>query len=185
MKSPDSAAVTPTLHERIVSSPASLPWLLLAVTLPLYVADQVTKGLIRAYIPYESGIVVIPNFFNLIFVTNTGAAFSMFSNNNAAFIGLSILALVVLGVLWKLRFFAVSGWSRAGFALLTSGVLGNLTDRILHGAVIDFLQFDLHVPGANPWPSFNIADSCICIAAGCFLIGSLSELRRPPVAKPS
>ena len=42
--------------------------------------------------------------------------------------------------------------------------MGNLTDRLLHGHVIDFLLFDLHVPLAHPWPAFNVADSCICIA---------------------
>jgi len=57
-------------------------------------------------------------------------------------------------------------------ALLFSGVLGNLTDRLLHGAVIDFLSFDLHIPFANPWPSFNVADSCICIAAVLFVAAS-------------
>ena len=166
------------------AAPASLVRLLLLVSLPLYALDQLTKGLVRAYIEYEGGVAVLPGFFNLVFVTNTGAAFSMFSNNNAAFIVLSAVALLALFVLWKFRVFAQSAWSRAGCTLLLAGVLGNLTDRLLHGAVIDFLQFDLHVPGANPWPSFNVADSCICIAAGCFVLGSLSEMRRPVATPP-
>jgi signal peptidase II len=177
MNPPDSIAA---------ARPASLLRLLLGVSLPLYALDQLTKGWVRTHIEYEGGMTVIPGFFNLVFVTNTGAAFSMFSNNNTAFIALSGFALVALLVLWKFRVFAASAWSRAGFALLLAGILGNLTDRLAFGAVIDFLQFDLHVPGANPWPSFNVADSCICVAAGCFILGSFSEMRRAPSAtKPS
>ena len=180
MKPPESITIVAPVRQ------ASLLRLLLAVSLPLYALDQLTKWWIRTSIEYEGGRTVIPGFFNLVFVTNTGAAFSMFSNNNAAFIALSGFALLTLLLLWKFRVFAASAWSRAGFALLLAGVLGNLTDRLLHGAVIDFLQFDLHVPGANPWPSFNIADSCICVAAVCFVLGSLNEMRRAPAAtKPS
>jgi signal peptidase II len=67
------------------------------------------------------------------------------------------------------------GWfadrvSRFGALLLLSGIAGNLTDRIVHGYVVDFLLFDLHVPFANPWPAFNVADSCICVSAGLFLV---------------
>ena len=63
----------------------------------------------------------------------------------------------------------------AGFSLLIAGILGNLTDRILHHHVIDFLLFDLHVKFAEPWPAFNVADSCICIAAATFIIASFRE----------
>ena len=57
----------------------------------------------------------------------------------------------------------------------SAGVLGNLTDRLLHGAVIDFLLFNLHVPFADPWPAFNVADACICIAVGCFMVHSFRQ----------
>ena len=63
-------------------------------------------------------------------------------------------------------------------------LLGNLTDRLLHGHVIDFLLFNLHVPRADPWPAFNVADSCICIAVICFIIHSFQEkkISAPPPA---
>ena len=61
--------------------------------------------------------------------------------------------------------------------LLTAGVLGNVTDRILHHHVIDFLLFDLHVHFANPWPAFNVADSCICVAAMLFIVSGWMEDR--------
>ena len=67
-------------------------------------------------------------------------------------------------------------------ALLLAGVMGNLTDRITHGHVIDFLLFDLHIPFAHPWPAFNVADSCICIAVGCFIFHSFRQSAKPQPA---
>jgi signal peptidase II len=66
--------------------------------------------------------------------------------------------------------------------LLLAGVLGNLTDRFLYGHVIDFLLFNLHVPFARPWPAFNVADSCICIAVVLFVIHSFRTEKKalPP-----
>jgi signal peptidase II len=57
-------------------------------------------------------------------------------------------------------------------ALLLAGILGNLTDRLFHGHVIDFLLFNLHIRYADPWPAFNVADSCISIAVALFIIHS-------------
>ena len=148
--------------------------LLVAVTLPLYAADQVSKWLVFHRIGFEDGFVVIPNFFDLVHWHNTGAAFSMLSNKNAFFIGLSVVALIVLaGLAWRDLF--RERLSRLAWALLLAGILGNLTDRIRYGYVIDFLLFDLHVPFAHPWPAFNVADSCICVAAGLFVIQSFYE----------
>jgi signal peptidase II len=64
---------------------------------------------------------------------------------------------------------------RIGWALLLAGILGNLTDRLWHGSVVDFLLFDLHVPYAHPWPAFNVADSCIFVAAALFIWQSFRE----------
>ena len=98
----------------------------------------------------------------------------MLSDSNAFFIALSSVALVVLAVLaWRGKFH--DGIGRWGWALLVAGILGNLTDRILHGSVVDFLLFNLHVPKADPWPAFNVADSCIFVAAGLFIWQSLRE----------
>ena len=66
-------------------------------------------------------------------------------------------------------------WRDVSLALLLAGILGNLTDSLLHGHVIDFLLFDLHIPLAHPWPAFNVADSCICIAVFFFIIHSFSQ----------
>jgi len=147
------------------------------LTLPLYLLDQATKWATVWKFKHEhEAITVIPGFFDLGRWHNTGAAFSILSDSNRFFIGLSLVATVVLAVLaWKNLF--TDRVSRVAWALLLAGVLGNLTDRIVHGYVVDFLSFDLHIPGANPWPAFNVADICICTAAGLFILQSFREGR--------
>lgn len=150
---------------------------LLAISLPLYALDQITKYLVWRHIHGGEFIPVIPGWFDLVHVGNTGAAWGMGHNRNGFFTVLSLAALAVLGVLYRQGAF-VDSLARVGFLLLVAGILGNLTDRLVHGHVVDFLSFDLHVPGANPWPSFNVADSCICVAVGLFLFGSFRDLFR-------
>lgn len=151
--------------------------LFLAITVPFYILDQVTKVLVLKYIGTEDVIPVIPGFFNLVQVHNTGAAFGMLSNNNALFMALLIGALIGVAILWKKGVFKDKP-SQIAAALLLAGIAGNLTDRILHGFVVDFLDFIL--PWYGHWPSFNVADSCICVAAGLFIISSLLEGRKVP-----
>lgn len=148
-------------------------WLL--ISLPLYILDQLTKWLVLAHISTDELIPVIPGFFNLVQVHNTGAAFGMLRDNNLFFVILSFSALSILAILaWKGVF---QDWtSRWAGALLVAGVAGNLTDRILHGHVVDFL--DVILPWYGRWPAFNVADSCICIAAGLFILGSFLDGKR-------
>ena len=154
---------------------------ILLLTLPLYVLDQLTKALVLQSITPEEPRIVVPDFFALVFVTNTGAAFGSFKNNNWFFMILSIVAIVVVLTL-LFRKHERDVWRDTSLALLLSGVLGNLTDRILHGAVIDFLLFNLHVPFADPWPAFNVADACICIAVVFFMIHSFRGEKPPPAS---
>lgn len=142
------------------------------LSLPLYALDQATKWWIRHEIGFQNELrPIIPNFFYLCYWDNTGAAFGMFKGNNLPFVILSVAALLGL-VIFRLRGSFTEALSRLGVALLVAGILGNVTDRLVHSHVVDFLLFDLHFPGANPFPAFNIADSCICIAAALFILGS-------------
>lgn len=184
----------------------SLPSLLLKLTLPLYVLDQITKWLIvlnfdepapgstASYEIYP----VIDGFFNIVRVHNQGAAFGL-GNGTAwapfVFFVIAVLALTALGYFWKRGAFN-SLILRLSAGLLAAGILGNLTDRVLqgfflsqykdesilerlsHGYVVDFLDFVL--PWYGHWPSFNVADSCICVAA-LFLV--LSTFRSEAVSK--
>ena len=143
------------------------------LSLPLYALDQLTKRWILQHIDPESPRKVIPNWFNLVNVPNTGAAFGSFQNNNLFFVALSSIALIAVASLLLRKRSRKDAWRDVSLALLLAGVLGNLTDRLSYGHVVDFLLFDLHVPLAHPWPAFNVADSCICIAVLCFIIYSL------------
>ena len=149
------------------------------LSLPLYALDQWTKQLVLRFISPDESRIVIPGFFHLVNVTNTGAAFGSFRNNNAFFIVISSVALVVVLVLLLRRRRLPDVWRDISLALLLAGILGNLTDRLLYGHVIDFLLFDLHIPYAHPWPAFNVADSCISIAVVLFIIHSFWTGKRP------
>jgi signal peptidase II len=168
------------------------------ISLPLYLLDRVTKYFVLAYVSPDEPRIVVPNFFHIVNITNTGAAFGSFKNNNEFFIAISCIALLVALVLLLRRCdHRLSGdgsarpaqkpsiWRDLSLALLIAGVLGNLTDRLLYGHVIDFLLFDFgsHMPSfLHPWPAFNVADSCISIAVVCFIIHSFRQERKnvPP-----
>ena len=148
-----------------------------ATILSLYALDQATKWLVIRALPFDSERPVIPGFFTLVHWVNTGAAFSSFSEKNGVFIVISAITLVALAV-FAIRGAFQQAATRVALCLLSAGVLGNLTDRIRHHHVVDFLLFNLHVPFANPWPAFNVADSCICIAAGILVVSAWREERK-------
>jgi signal peptidase II len=154
---------------------------ILFLSLPLYALDQVTKKLVLRFISSDEPRVLVSDFFSLVNVTNTGAAFGSFRGNNTFFIVISCVALViVLGLL--LRAQTPDRWRDVSLALLLAGILGNLTDRLLYGHVIDFLLVDLHVPYAHPWPAFNVADSCISVAVVLFIVHSFWKPKSSEVA---
>ncbi len=161
------------------------------LSLPLYLLDRLTKYWVLHSIDPDQPRTVVPDFFHLVNITNTGAAFGSFKNNNAFFIGISCVALLfALVLLVGRRHQAGEGkslwwthdiWRDLSLSLLFAGVLGNLTDRLLYGHVIDFLLFDFgsHVPSfLHPWPAFNVADSCICVAVLFFIIHSFRQEKK-------
>jgi signal peptidase II len=155
----------------------------------MYVLDQVTKlwtaGLdlhwkgwpvIPQRLELGDGFPVFQGWFHWVHFSNTGAAFGIMHDSNRFFIGLSVAA--VVGLSWSLKRNIFPGrLNLIALLLLLSGVLGNLTDRLLHGYVVDFLLFDFGFPPFNPWPAFNVADSCICVAVGLLLLASFQEAR--------
>ena len=151
---------------------------LIFLGLPLFALDQLTKWLVRQYIPYGAEIPIIPGFFSLVHASNTGAAFSMFTGNNFFFIGLASVALAVIAFLLirdprtRTPSQRLTNITKISLGLLAAGIFGNLTDRILRGAVTDFLHFYVR---EYAWPSFNVADSCICIAAGLLIVASFQK----------
>ena len=150
---------------------------ILFLSLPLYALDQWTKQVVLRFISPDEPLIVVPDFFSLVNVTNTGAAFGSFRGNNGFFIIISSIAFLIVVTL-LVRRHPRSLWRDVSLALLLAGILGNLTDRLVYGHVIDFLLFNLHVPHADPWPAFNVADSCISIAVVLFVIYSFWKEKR-------
>jgi len=156
------------------SKSALLPWLGLALI--LLIADQFTKVLILGY--YQLGdSSPVTGFFNIVRVHNSGAAFSFLSSASGwqrwffTAIGLGAAVFIV----YMLR--AHPGQKLFSFALacILGGAIGNVIDRLLHGYVVDFLDF--HYAGTH-FPAFNIADSAISIGAACLILDELLRVRR-------
>ncbi|MEO6847621.1 MAG: signal peptidase II [Chthoniobacterales bacterium] len=150
------------------------------LALPLYFLDQLTKYLVVRSIAFGDSITVIPGFFDVVHVVNTGAAFGMLQNKNFFFVALALVALGVL-IFLKIRGSFNTRVESVAWALLISGVAGNLTDRLCRGSVVDFL--DVTLPFYGHWPSFNVADSCICIAAVLWIWLSLFGDVKTPATK--
>lgn len=177
-----------------------MPRLILFITLPLYILDVLTKNwIVGKFELHGAEEMVIPNFFWLHHTANTGIAFGMFNGTqyaNLVFGAVSVTALFLFTWFYRKGMFPGTT-SRLALSLLLAGIFGNLTDRLfrspvdgrlfeggfLKGYVVDFLKFDLHVPFANPWPSFNVADSCVVVAATLLVIASFFEAPAAP-AKP-
>ena len=143
----------------------------------LVLLDQGTKVLVMHSISFQESIPVIPGFFNLTHLYNTGAAFGMLHDSNLFF---TVLSSVVLIALLVMRRHFAGKLMGTGWVLLIAGIIGNVADRIRIGHVVDFLDFQF---GSYHWPSFNVADSCICVAAGLFLLSSF--LSPSPSSSPS
>lgn len=149
-----------------------------AVIIVAIVADQLTKALVVDSLRLYESREIIPGFLNLVYVTNSGAAFSILADMNSPwrhyfFLCIGSVALVGLSVAyWKLR--NVNRLYSWPLALIAGGAAGNLIDRVRFGSVIDFLDFYV---GNYHWPAFNIADSAICVGVGLFLLINIFETR--------
>jgi len=152
----------------------------LLLGLGVFVADQLSKGMIDK-LPEDYSHTVIPGLFKIIHAENPGVAFGLFQNAAPFFRDLLITAsslalLVVLGLLWRSKQSARTGYA---MALIIGGACGNLFDRMLHGKVVDFLLFFV---GAHSWPVFNLADSAIVIGAGLLVIEIIQDRPVPAPA---
>ncbi len=138
--------------------------------------DQATKLAIRHNLRLGESYPVVDGYFNLNYLRNTGAVWGIFQSQNAWLILLSFLVLVLIIVFYR-WLVDQRGVHRLAMGLMIGGIVGNLIDRIKLGWVTDFLDF--HWQTAH-WPSFNIADSAICVGVIIYLVSSF----RRPVPKP-
>ena len=159
---------------RSASRTGWMPWLGLAVA--LLIADQFTKVLILGYYRYGDSTYVT-SFFNIVRAHNTGAAFSFLAAASGwqrwLFTAIGVAATIF--ILWLLRSHAGQKLFSFSLACVLGGAVGNVIDRLLHGYVVDFLQFHWH-----QWyfPAFNVADSAITVGAACLILDELLRVRR-------
>lgn len=136
----------------------------LLVALAVLVLDQWTKRLAEVQLAGRPPVPVIPGLFDLAYVTNTGVAFGLFPSGGSL-IGTVLLTVAGLGALTVVGLYywrtpATQRLLLTSLALVLGGAIGNLVDRIMKGSVTDFLDVYL---GSYHWPTFNVADSAICI----------------------
>ncbi len=144
------------------------------IALLVVVVDQLTKVLIVSSFSLYESWEIIPSFFNLTYLTNNGAAFSILAGQPALwrqlfFITATVIALVVIVIAYR-SYRRESKWYVISLALIAGGAIGNLVDRIRLAHVVDFL--DVYV-GNYHWPAFNIADSGITVGVVIFMITSI------------
>lgn len=138
---------------------------ILPITIISLLLDQIVKILVINNINLFDSINIIDNFFSITYVRNTGAAWSILSGSTILLIFISLIALVVI-YLYFIKNRHLNKLENISYGLLTGGILGNLFDRIIHGYVIDYLDFKII---NYDFPIFNIAD--ICIVISIILIG--------------
>ena len=154
-------------------------WVLLIACLLVLVLDQYTKYEIQKSLPLHHRVEVIKGFFNLTHVRNTGGAFGIFGGKRGGMGTLFFMAVSFIAI-GSLLFFV---WKAKedeknlvlSFSLVLAGAIGNMIDRLRYGEVVDFLEFYL---SSFYWPSFNIADSSICIGIGLMALELLIHDRK-------
>lgn len=155
----------------------------LSISVLVVILDQITKLVILSQMSFGQAIPVT-SFFQLVLVFNPGAAFSFLANQGGwqrwFFI---VLAVIICG--WLLVMLRQHQQERAlplAFALIIGGAVGNVIDRIIYGAVVDFLYFHI---GRFGWPAFNVADSAITVGVVLMLVSQFWPKRTHPDAETS
>lgn len=147
-------------------------WRYLWITAVVFISDQLTKYVAADYL-LQHGEVKLAPFLNFVLVHNTGAAFGILSGaggwQNIFFISIALLACAVILFLIR-RLETKDILVVLGLMLILGGAAGNLTDRLIHGYVIDFIDVYYH---NWHWPAFNIADSAITIGAVLLAVDAL------------
>ena len=142
-------------------------WLIAIVGVVL---DQLTKQWTVQTFGLGEGVTIIPGVLNFIYVTNPGAAWSLFSENGEWLRWLSMAVSAALAIYgWVVRL--PTRWEQAGYGFILSGAFGNGIDRLLAGEVVDFLQ----VFPATGFPVFNLADIWINFGIACFILAAIFE----------
>lgn len=137
----------------------------------LIVIDQVIKLVVNSSLKLYESITIIKNFFNITYVQNKGAAWSILSGNRFLLIGIAIIALFLI-FMFFIKDKKLSKLEIIFYSLLIGGIVGNFIDRVIYGYVVDYLDFNIF--GYN-FPIFNFADICIVVSVILILIKSIKE----------
>ena len=151
----------------------------------LFAADRASKLWIESHLTLYDSFAIVPGIFNIVHTQNPGAAFGLFAGASPAvrFLVLIVASLAMMGVLGQMlwqateRVSSASATLRLALTLVLGGAIGNLYDRLRFDRVTDFLQVFL---GTYEWPSFNVADSAICVGATLLAIDFLWGRRPQP-----
>ena len=140
----------------------------LTVSLAVLVADAATKWLVSTRIGLNDAVPLFPDFFQLVHVRNTGAAFGIGANAESHLVpmllNIGALAVFAVVVVYSFRSAVTARTLQVGLHLILGGAIGNLVDRFRLGYVVDFLDVYVNWGGqTHHWPAFNVADSAICI----------------------
>jgi signal peptidase II len=152
----------------------------LLIALAVFTLDQITKAIVEANIPLHDVRPVIAGFLHLTHVKNRGAAFGIFAEapSQGKLMLVVFLSVVALGVVVTLLWRNHPGAKRTGMglALILGGAIGNLFDRLVHGSVVDFVEFFYN---NYHFPAFNVADSAIVIGASLLLLDMMLQQPLP------
>ena len=149
------------------------------IALAIVLTDQATKAIVVRTMRLGQSIPIVPGYFDLTFVLNPGAAFSLLATlperiRSPFFILVSVAAAVLI-VVYRARHLRGHRLATVSLGLILGGAVGNLIDRIRYGVVVDFLDAHVH---QYHWPVFNVADSAISVGVTLLLIEMLLEWRR-------
>lgn len=141
------------------------------ISLFILLVDQIIKYIVINNMSLYKSIEIIPNFFNITYVENIGAAFSILSGNVLFLILISLIAIILI-YLFLIKNKKLNKLQITMYSLLIGGIIGNLVDRIFRGFVVDYLDFSIF--GYN-FPIFNFADVCIVLSAIALLFINIKE----------
>ena len=140
------------------------------ITAILLMIDQIIKIIIHSKMKLFQEIVVIPKFFSITYVQNTGAAFSFLENNTLLLSIISVVFILLINHYIKKECSKFDIYEITSFGMIMGGIFGNLIDRIIHHSVIDYLSFTF---GSYQFAIFNFADMCIVLGVILLIIDTI------------
>lgn len=147
------------------------------ITLLVFLLDHLTKWLVSSRMNLYDFIELVPDYLRIYYVRNTGVAFGLFADFQSdwkpyVLAGMAVVAVVVIAI-YSSRMPTDRRLLQVALSVTLGGILGNFTDRLLHGSVVDFIEF--HIKDSFHWPTFNVADSAITVGIALLLIDTVKN----------